>query len=130
MIRKLAMVAAVAGCSLAGESLALDSDPESWKVSPWLESRLADGEQTEFLVLLNESGRPSPDQRISRDDLYRRLTASARASQKPVLEELAARGIQARGFYLVNAVLVQGDADLARSLAARSEVARDRKSVV
>ena len=125
MIKRLAFAAVAFGCLLTGgpHAFALETEPAT-KVSPWLQSRLAGGEQTEFLVLLDKSGRPSIDATISREELYHRLAASAKARQSSLLAELSARGIPARAFYLVNAVLVRGDAELAHSLAARPEVTR------
>src|SRR5262245_37764906 len=127
MRMRFAVAVGVVGFSLAAGSanvaLAAGTGDEA-KVSPWLEQRLAGGGESEFLVLMDENGRPSVDATISRDDLYRRLTATARGSQKALLADLAARGVSTHAFYIVNAVLVRGNADLVRSLAARPEVSR------
>ena len=94
------------------------------KIAPWLEARLARNGQDEFLILLDSPGRPARDARVTRSELHGRLTATARASQRGLLADLRARGVEARRFYIVDAVLVRGDLDLARALEARPEVSR------
>ena len=58
--------------------------------------------------------------RYVRDTLW----ATAQAAQAPLLAWLDARGIAYRSFYVVNAVLVQGDRSLALALAGLPGVAR------
>ncbi len=94
------------------------------KIAPWLEERLGREGQVEFLVLLDSPGRPPLGGTLTAAELYARLTASAQVGHRGVLAELKARGVAARSFYLVDAILVRGDAALARALAARQEVAR------
>ncbi len=94
------------------------------KISPWLKNRLDDHGQAEFLVLMDSSSRPPVHASLDRAGLYAALSRSARADQASILADLKGRGISARSFYLINAVLVKGNADLARSLAQRPDVAR------
>lgn len=56
--------------------------------------------------------------------LYRYLTDFARTRQAPLRAWLDSQGVSYRAFYLVNAIEVYGDADLARSLQKRAEVDR------
>lgn len=92
------------------------------KIAPWLMEQLEGGRKASFLVLLDEP--VGFDFAAAPADLYPRLTVRARATQKPLLEWLAAQGIRARRFYLVNALKVEGDLGLARALALRPEVRR------
>ena len=56
--------------------------------------------------------------------VYRTLYDIAQQSQKAIRAELDARGVEYQSFYLVNAILVKGDRNLARTLAARGDVKR------
>lgn len=94
------------------------------KIAPWLRGRL-DKAATPFLVLLEDTG--GTRARAGHDtpaQAYDRLRAAARQRQAPLLRDLAAAGLSARPFWIVNAVLVRGDLALARRLAARPEVRR------
>ncbi len=115
-MRRLPLVVSLA---LAATALASDD-----KISPWLLEQLGKGGPAELLVVLGSDGRPSLDRVLSREELYKALASSAVESQAPLLSELRARSITVRPFHIVNAVLVRGDLALARSLAARGDVAR------
>lgn len=95
-------------------------EPISPKIAPWLAERLQQEGATPFLVLVEreEIDAAAPER------LYRELAASARASQQALADWLEARGVRHRRFYLVNAVLLEGDLSLAQALAARPEVLR------
>jgi serine protease AprX len=103
--------------------LAASPDPAS-KIAPWIRERLERGQREEFLVLLDSPGRPAADAKLAPAELYARLTASARVGHRALLEDLAVKGVTARSFYIVDAVLVSGDSGLAHSLARRADVAR------
>src|SRR4029450_1252505 len=103
--------------------LAASPDPAS-KIAPWIRGRLERGQRWEFLVLLDSPGRPAADAKLAPAELYARLTASARVGHRALLEDLAVKGVTARSFYIVDAVLVSGDSGLAHSLARRADVAR------
>jgi len=113
--------AALLAVSLAAP---LAAEPGPSKIDPWLQGRFEQVGPTEFLVLLDDSTRPPVDASLKPHDLYAALTQSARASQAKVLADLKVRGVAARPFYIVNGILVAGDAALAGALAARPEVSR------
>src|SRR6185312_8317256 len=56
--------------------------------------------------------------------VYQTLYKAAQESQKPIRALLDARGVEYRSFYLVNSILVKGDRNLAKMLAARPDVKR------
>ena len=127
----LPLVAALAAAASAAaappprlpERAALDApDAAEAKIAPRLAARLDAKGSAEFLALL-ETPAPEPPA-ATREALRDRLGARAAAAQRTLLAELAAAKVQARPFYLVNAVLVAGDAALAREIARRPEVAR------
>ncbi len=89
-------------------------------IAPSLASRLDQG-SAPFLVLLDEESVTSTP---SGRSLYQQLTERAMRAQAPLRAWLEARGIAYRPFYIVNALLVEGDRALAEALAARSDVRR------
>ncbi len=100
------------------------------KIDPGLAARLAGGGSEPFLVLFDrpESLRAAlagirGSERPGRV-VYDTLRGRARASQAAARAWLDARGIPYRKLYIVNGLAVSGSADLARALAARSDVAR------
>ena len=94
------------------------------KIAPWLGENLDRGGVQEFLVLLEDPHAGVATQPAAGADLYARLGAAARTAQAPLLQELRARGVRVRPYWLVNALLVEGDRRLADMLAARPEVVR------
>jgi subtilisin family serine protease len=100
------------------------------EISPWVLDATADGDQTDFLIVLTEQTDLSPAYtlltkqargRFVRDVLWER----ARRSQVTLRAWLDARQVPYRSFYIVNLIHVQtGDRALVEALAARSDVAR------
>jgi serine protease AprX len=114
--------------SSGDRSLARANGAEA-KVAPWVWSRTEASQQTEFLVVLADqadlSGAASLATKAEKGRfVYDTLRAVAVREQKTLLAELAARGVEYRPFYIVNAVWVRGDRQLVTDLAARPEVAR------
>jgi hypothetical protein len=92
-----------------------------------LEVELASG-PADALVLLAERADLSaaaslPSKEARGRFVYRRLSETAARTQVPVLAELAARGVEAEPFWIVNAVRARLDRTLAEALARRSDVA-------
>jgi subtilisin family serine protease len=99
------------------------------KVSPWLTEKIADGEESEFLVVLDDQADLSgADALASKEEkgryVFETLLSKARETQPELLRWLEEREIEHRQFYIVNAILVKGSRDLAVELAAREDVAR------
>lgn len=98
------------------------------KVDPWLLADAAAGE-TEFLLFLAEQADLSHAATLGPKEtrgayVYRELTAVARVSQAPLLEELARRGLAHRPYWIANMVWVRADLNALEVLAGRADVAR------
>ncbi len=105
------------------------ADGGEGKVAPWVWTRTESGQQAEFLVVLaaqaNLSGAASLVTKAEKGRfVYDALRATAQREQRSLLAGLAARGVEYRPFYVVNAVWVRGNRQLALDLAARPEVVR------
>ncbi len=103
--------------------------PWTEKVDPWVLDRLDAQGEAEFLVFLREqadvSGAAELTTKAERGKyVFERLTAAAARSQSPVLEELAARGLEHRGYWVANMIWVRGDEAAVAALAARDDVRR------
>lgn len=99
------------------------------KIAPWVIDHTATGQQAEFFVVLGDqadvSGAASlPTKAEKGRFVYQTLLEKAQRTQEPSLEWLRERNIEHRSFYIVNAILVKGDRQLAETLAARPDVAR------
>src|SRR6266704_1555236 len=99
------------------------------KIAPWVMEHTAKGQQAEFFVVLaaqaDLSGAASlPTKAEKSRFVYQTLLEKAQTTQEPILEWLRDRNIEHRSFYIVNAILVKGDRQLAETLAARPDVAR------
>lgn len=98
------------------------------KVSPELAAELAVG-PADFLVVFSRQADLSaasrlPDRAAKATWVVRQLQRTAAAEQAPLRALLERRGVPTRPFWIVNVLLVRGDADLARLLSARTDVAR------
>jgi len=99
------------------------------KIEQWVIENTRAGAEAEFFVVLqrqaNLAAATQVKGKIAKGELvYRTLFETARETQRPILAELEARGIEHQSFYLVNAILVKGDRNLAKMLAARPDVKR------
>ncbi|HKQ04893.1 MAG TPA: S8 family serine peptidase [Blastocatellia bacterium] len=99
------------------------------KIAPLVIERAKDNQPAEFLVVFGEQADLSgADQLATKEEkgafVYRTLMAKAQATQGATLDWLAANGIEHESFYVVNMILVKGNLDVARALAARPEVMR------
>jgi subtilisin family serine protease len=99
------------------------------KVAPWVLDHAAGDAQTGYLVVLADQASLSGAARLTtkqekgryvRDVLWK----YAQQTQRPILKLLRDRGLEHRSFYIVNAIWVRGDLNLALALAARTDVAR------
>src|SRR5438876_7709098 len=99
------------------------------KIAPWVMEHTANGQQAEFFVVLTEqadlSGANSlPTKAEKARYVYNTLLDKAQTTQEPILQWLRDRAIEHQSFYIVNAILLKGNREIAEALAARPDVAR------
>src|SRR6058998_848685 len=99
------------------------------KIAPWVTEHTANGQQAEFFVVLADqadlSGAASLGTKGEKARyVYNALLNTSQATQEPILQWLREGGIEHQSFYIVNAILVKGNRQIAETLAARSDVAR------
>src|SRR5262245_59914893 len=99
------------------------------KLSPWVIEKTANGEEAEFLLVLEDqadlSGADSLETKEEKGRyVFEALVTKASETQPRLIEWLEERGIWRQSFYIVNAILVKGSRDVALELAARADVAR------
>src|SRR5215472_5261159 len=99
------------------------------KIAPWVTEHTANGQQAEFFIELADqadlSGADSlPTKAEKGRFVYQTLLKKAQTTQRPILQWLEQHGIEYQSFYIINAVLVKGDRQLAEAVAARPDVAR------
>jgi subtilisin family serine protease len=99
------------------------------KIEPWVMENTRAGAQAEFFVVLEKqadlAAAAKLESKLSKGTfVYQTLFKTAQEAQKPIRALLDARGVEYRPFYLVNAILVKGDRNLAQRLAARPDVRR------
>ncbi|HEY2740078.1 MAG TPA: S8 family serine peptidase, partial [Thermoanaerobaculia bacterium] len=129
--RCLSLLALAAGTLLTapGAQAQVMSATTLAKIEPWVMENTRAGAQAEFFVVLEKqadlAAAAQLKSKLSKGTfVYQTLFQTAQEAQKPIRALLDARGIEYRPFYLVNAILVKGDRDLAQSLAARPDVRR------
>jgi serine protease AprX len=137
----VALVAAVASSDAVGQRVELNgvqvspAHPTSdglagaQKIAPWVMEQTAKGHQAEFFVVLADQADLNPAANLQTKTekgrfVYQTLLEKAQATQGPILQWLRDRKIENQSFYIVNAILVKGDRQLAETLAARPDVAR------
>ena len=99
------------------------------KIAPWVIEHTANGQQAEFFVVLADQADLTPAANLPTKTekgrfVYQTLREKAQSTQGPILQWLRERNIENQSFYIVNAILVKGDRQLAETLAARPDVAR------
>jgi subtilisin family serine protease len=133
----VALVAAVASSDAVGQRVEIRSASQRvednalhlGKIAPWVMEHTANGQQAEFFVLLADQADLSPAANLPTKTekgrfVYQALLEKAQSTQEPILQWLRDRHIEHQSFYIVNAILVKGDRQLAETLAARPDVAR------
>jgi serine protease AprX len=101
----------------------------SIKIAPWVIQHTANGQQAEFFIVLVEQAdlRPAATLTTKAEKgryVYEALRTKSQQTQGPILRWLRERAVEHRSFYIVNAILVKGNRDIAEALAARSDIAR------
>jgi subtilisin family serine protease len=108
---------------------AREQNPGMSKIAPWVLERTANGQEAEFLVVLDQQADLSGAEALTtkqekgqfvRDALWKK----AQETQGPLLSWLAERNIEHRAYYIVNLIWVKATSDVAFALAARPDVAR------
>jgi subtilisin family serine protease len=99
------------------------------KIASWVMEHTANGQQAEFLVVLADQADLSdaaslPTKGEKGRYVYETLLKKAQSTQEQILQWLRERNIEHQSFYIVNAILVKADRQVADALAARPEVAR------
>ena len=99
------------------------------KIAPWVTQHTAGGKQAEFLIVLADQADLRGAETLTTKSEKGRFVCDAlwnksQATQGPILQWVSERGIEHRSFYIVNAILVKGNRELAEALAARPDVAR------
>lgn len=113
-----------------GHMLQQDQDAVAMnKIAPWVLEQTANGAQAEFLVVLNDQADLSRAEtlktKVEKGRFVRdALLSKAQATQGPINQWLEERNIEHRSFYIVNMFWIKADQDVAKQLAARSDVAR------
>jgi serine protease AprX len=125
----VALVAAVASSDAVGQRVGGNVVNIANKIAPWVVEHTAYGQQAEFFVVLADRADLSPAANLPTKTekgrfVYQTLLEKAQSTQESILQWLRDRNIEHQSFYIVNAILVKGDRQLAQTLAARPEVAR------
>src|SRR5213595_3482396 len=125
-----AAIGTVASARTGGQGGSPNQSVAAQKIAPWVTEHTANGQQTEFFVVLADqadlSGAASlPTKAEKGRYVYNTLLNKAQATQGPILQWLREHGIEHRSFYIINAILVKGGSrEIAAALAARPDVAR------
>src|SRR6266403_87939 len=99
------------------------------KIATWVVMQTANGQQTEFFVVLADQAdlsaagalRTKAEKgRFVHDVLWNK----SQTAQRSILRWLREHGVEHRSFYIVNAILVKGTREIAETLARRPDVAR------
>src|SRR5437764_13014510 len=98
------------------------------KIASGVTQHTANGQQAEFFIELADQADLSgaanlPTKAEKGRFVYETLLKKAQTTQRPILQWLEHRGIEYQSFYIINAVLVKGDRQLAEAMAARPDVA-------
>ena len=127
----IAAVAAIGSSHAVGQGSipVAGSGVTASKIAPWVEEHTANGQQAEFFVELADQADISaaaslPTKAEKGRYVYNTLLNKAHSTQEPILQWLREKGIEHQSFYIINAILVKANRDVAEALAARSDVAR------
>jgi subtilisin family serine protease len=125
-------IAALAAIS-SSRATSQGSSPEGTiiasKIAPWVVEHTANGQQTEFFVVLADQADLSGAAGLATKTekarfVYDALWNKSQVTQGPILQWLSERSLEHQSFYIVNAILAKGSREVAEALAARQDVAR------
>src|SRR5262249_33711437 len=124
-----AAIGAIHSTHASGRGSVPGSGAPASKIVPWVMEHTANGQKAEFFVELKDqadlSGAASlPTKAEKGRYVYNTLLSKAQSTQEPVLQWLRERGIEHQSFYIINAILVKANRQVAETLASRPDVAR------
>src|SRR5215813_9740242 len=124
-----AAIGTVASSRTSGQGGSPNQSVAAQKIAPWVKEHTANGQQSEFFVVLADQADLGPAASLQTKAekgrfVYSTLLNKAQTTQGPILQWLRERGLKHRSFYIVNAILVTGTRQVAKALAARPDVAR------
>jgi serine protease AprX len=124
-----AAVGAIASSRAVSQSSVPVSGVTASKIAPWVMEHTVNGQRAEFFVVLTDQADLSVADSLSTKAekgryVYNTLLDKSQMTQEPILRLLRERGIEHQSFYIVNAILVKGNREIAETLAARPDVAR------
>ena len=98
------------------------------KISDTVLQATENGQQTSFIIYMDDQADLSAASRIRNDDargwyVYNTLKAQAERTQAPLRAQLDAQGVPYQPFWGVNMIVVNGGRDLVEAAASRSDVA-------
>src|SRR5438874_3332185 len=116
------------GSSRRSEATAQRIDTFHQKIASWVMEHTANGQQAEFFVVLADqadlSGAASLPAKAEKGRyVYETLLSKSQTTQAPILQWLSESKIEYQSFYIINAILVKGNREIAEALAAFPEVA-------
>src|SRR6266498_1138055 len=124
-----AAIGAVASSRTSGQGGSLNQSVAAQKIALWVMEHTANGQQTEFFVVLTDQADLSPAAALRTKAekgrfVHDALWNKAQITQGPIVQWLRERRIEHQSFYIVNAILVKGSREIAQVLANRPDVAR------
>ena len=124
-----AALGAVASSRAVSRSRSAEQVAALGKIAPWVSEHTANGKQAEFMVVLADQADLSGAAALNTKGekgrfVHDALLNKSQTTQTAILQWLRERGIEYRSFYIVNAILVKGNQEIAETLAARPDVAR------
>src|SRR5438093_5273684 len=116
------------GSSRRGETTGQRFDTFHQKIASWVMQHTANGQQAEFFVVLADqadlSGAASLSTKAEKGRyVYQMLLSKSQTTQAPILQWLDQSKIEYQSFYIINAILVKGNREIAEALAAFPGVA-------
>jgi subtilisin family serine protease len=130
----VALIGAIASSRAVGQrvevpSMGASHSAPAEKIAAWVMEHTSNGQQAEFFVVLADQADLHPAANLQTKTekgrfVYQTLLAKAQSTQGPIRQWLRERNIEHQSFYIVNALLVKGDRQVAETLAARPDVAR------
>src|SRR5437764_8235824 len=124
-----AAIGAVASSRTSGQGGSPNQSVAAQKIAPWVTEHTANGQQTEFFVVLADqadlSGAANLQTKAEKGRyVYNTLLNRSQTTQGPILQWLRERGVEYESFYIVNGILVKGSREIAEALDSRPDVAR------